>query len=140
MDKETSSRVSSIAGTILAQLRRNPDHNSIAISREDAEALAGSALSQDQTPGQAAPKGDFLSRLKDEREDLERRLIALNSYLSNNPGKPYPRHASMLVEQAKLMSDLLAVIDERLADIGISQRSELSGAEGEDTDAEGNDR
>jgi uncharacterized protein YjiS (DUF1127 family) len=80
-------------------------------------------MSQDETPGQEKPTGDFHSRLKDEREDLDRRLTALNSYLTHNPGHPNPRHNAMLVEQARLMSELLAVIDERLCDIAISERS-----------------
>jgi hypothetical protein len=88
-----------------------------------AKTLAASCMSQDETPGQEKPKGDFHSRLKDEREDLDRRLTALNSFLTHNPGKPSPRHNLMLVEQARLMSELLAVIDERLCDIEISKRS-----------------
>lgn len=69
------------------------------------------------------PAGDFYSRLKKERDDLDERLIALNSYLTNNPGHPNPRHRSMLEEQSRLMSDLLAVLDERICDIDISRRS-----------------
>lgn len=126
MDKETSSRVSTIAGQVM-NLEPAVEGASVSVTEYNAlldlaQTLAGSCMSQDQTPGQAAPKGDFLSRLKDEREDLERRLIALNSYLSNNPGKPNPRHNAMLNEQSKLMSDLLAVIDERLCDLEISNR------------------
>jgi hypothetical protein len=89
---------------------------------DHAKTLAGSCMSQDEHAG-SAPTGDFRTRLKNEREDLDRRLTALNSYLMHNPGHPSPRHNAMLVEQARLMSELLAVIDERICDIGITDRS-----------------
>lgn len=129
MNKETSSRVSTIAARHIAF----DVDNFVGIAEgstdkvqefcSDVRSLAASCMSQDETPGQEKPAGDFHTRLKDEREDLDRRLIALNSYLTHNPGKPSPRHNLMLVEQARLMSELLAVIDERLCDIGISERS-----------------
>lgn len=120
MSKETSSRVSGIAAKIMRHEPATPQTLSVGSFNEllgDAKILAGSCLSQDETPGQQQPKGDFLSRLKDEREDLERRLIALNSYLAHNPGHPNPRHNAMLTEQARLMSELLSVLDERLSDL-----------------------
>lgn len=129
MDKETSSRVSTIAGPYVhfgqADLQvamRNDQSQSELVTA--IRAMAGSCMSQDQTPGQEQPKGDFYSRLKDEREDLDRRLIALNSYITHNPGHPSPRHHNMLERQAMLMSEFLAVLDERIADIEISRRSE----------------
>lgn len=120
MNKETSSRVSTIAARIM---RMTPEETNDPDLLTAAKTLAASCMSQDETPGQEKPAGDFLSRLKDEREELDRRLTALNSFLTHNPGKPSVRHNLMLVEQARLMSELLAVIDERLCDIGISERS-----------------
>jgi uncharacterized protein YjiS (DUF1127 family) len=127
MNKQTSSRVSTIAAQVLSishvEAGENVDGNDYNDLLDHAKTLAGSCMSQDETPGNAQPAGDFHSRLKEERADLERRLIALNSYLSHNPGHPNPRHNAMLTEQARLMSELLAVLDERLCDIGISERS-----------------
>lgn len=128
MNKETSSRVSSIAGEILnvEPIDRDASKNEFNILLEKAQTLAGSALSQDKTPGQETAAGDFFTRLKDEREDLDRRLTALNSYLNSPIGHKEtvtPWHRKMLEEQSRLMSDLLAVLDERIADIEISRRS-----------------
>jgi uncharacterized protein YjiS (DUF1127 family) len=122
--KETSARISHIAGVVMnatADGAETPEDFARLLA--DAKRLAGSCMSQDETPGQEKPKGDFHSRLKDEREDLDRRLTALNSYLTHNPGHPNPRHNAMLTEQARLMSELLAILDERLCDIAISERS-----------------
>jgi uncharacterized protein YjiS (DUF1127 family) len=134
MHKETSSRVSSIAARILnthqVSVVTNPSPGIPFIEKRlyddllnDAKTLAASCMSQDETPGQEKLAGDFHSRLKNERKDLDERLTALNSFLTHNPGHPNPRHHSMLREQARLMSELLAVIDERLCDIAISERS-----------------
>lgn len=53
MNKETSSRVSSIAGDILnvEPIDRDASKNEFNILLEKAKTLAGSALSQDETPG-----------------------------------------------------------------------------------------
>lgn len=75
------------------------------------------------------PAGDFYLRLKKERDDLDERLIALNSYLTNNPGRS--RFRSMLEERFRSMSDLLAVLDERICDIDISRRSSMENAHAE---------
>lgn len=53
MNKQTSSRVSSIASRLLSDLRNAPNAIHFALTRSDVEALAGSALSQDETPGQS---------------------------------------------------------------------------------------
>lgn len=143
MNKQTSSGVSTLAASILA-MQPAPegeeidgiDYNTLL---DHAKTLAGSAMSQDETPGQATPehaevKDDFLTRLKGERADLDARLSALTSKLQHNPGFPNPHHNDMLVRQAKLMSELLAVLDERIADIELSQRSSTD--EGEKFDGE----
>lgn len=142
MNKQTSSRVSTIAANILqiedwgdpAQVPATEYNNLLA----DAKILAGSVLSQDETPGQQnSDEPDFLVRLRGERADLDRRLSALTGYLSREPGKPNPRHNDMLVRKANLMSELLAVLDERIADIAISRRSGRSETEKtENTDGE----
>jgi hypothetical protein len=129
MTKETSSRVSTIASRLVHTTGDTIVHAyrggflKCQELADEIKILAGSCMSQDETPGQDKPAGDFHTRLKDEREDLDRRLTALNSYLMHNPGHPSPRHNAMLTEQARLMSELLAVIDERLCDIEISKRS-----------------
>lgn len=135
MNKETSSRVSTLAAEVLrttAPIAVGPNvSGGIEFIEkriyeellEKAKTLAASCMSQDETPGQEKPKGDFHSRLKDEREDLDRRLTALNSYLTHNLGKPNPRHYELLQRQAGAMSEYLVIIDERLADIAISERS-----------------
>jgi hypothetical protein len=138
MDRETSARVSGIASRLLnftttdflAIANGAPDYKGPTIGGfcDDVRTLAGSCMAQDETPGQEQPKGDFFSRLKDEREDLDRRLIALNSFLTHNPGHPNARHYEMLRKQATIMSELLSVLDERIADIEISRRSEINGA------------
>lgn len=76
MDKETSSRVSSIAGSILKLLTDNPDKDKFIIDRDDAAALAGSALSQDTTPGQTGKAGEsFIDRLHREAAESALRSI-----------------------------------------------------------------
>lgn len=61
MDKETSSRVSSIAGDLvnltLAQLLTKMENNPDVLVSQ-IRTLAGSALSQDETPGQSTGKTD----------------------------------------------------------------------------------
>jgi hypothetical protein len=125
MHKETSNRVGTIAGILehidVDTLRARANGDSTAqVLVDEIQALAGSCLSQVETK----PAGDFLSRLKEEREDLDRRLTALNSFLTNNPGHPNARHFEMLRKQSTIMSEFLSVLDERLADIEISKRSE----------------
>lgn len=134
MNKETSSRVSSIAARLVhvnAETIRivgtngsngpsdlaHPTPEKLA---EDIRTLAASALGQDEHAGQDKP--DFFTRLKDERDDLDRRLAALNSYLTHNPGHPSPAHAEMLKRQAVSMSELLAILDERIADIEATRK------------------
>jgi hypothetical protein len=141
MHKETSSRVSTIAARLVhltgdavcvlvhqhdagpGAAAVNADNSpTLATFVSDVRTLAASCMSQDETPGTDKPKGDFYSRLKDEREDLDRRLGALNSALTHNPGHPNARHFALLEMQSKRMTDLLAVLDERIADIEITRR------------------
>lgn len=128
--KETSSRVSTIAAGLtnfsppdLIAIVDSDEPDIIAEHCEKVRTLAACALSQDETPGQEKVSVNFFDRLKNEREDLDTRLIALNSYLTNNPGHPNARHRPMLVRQAELMSELLAVLDERICDLAIGARS-----------------
>jgi hypothetical protein len=141
MDKETSSRVSSIAGTILAQLRKNPDHNSVSLSREDAEALAGSALSQDQTPGQSGihPKPEefseaqvtldpvlhffHYSHLPPALQATSRAFFLLAAHVINT----VPRNAERTVALRKLLEAKDAAVRANLPAREIKQRTVASG-------------
>jgi Fe-S cluster assembly ATPase SufC len=128
MHKETSSRVSTIAANILqrepARGIASPEANYTAYNAllEKAKILAASCMSQDETPGQAIDKS-FIDRLRDERSDLSQKLEKLGTYI----GKGFPgaseRQKEMLVRQGTHMSEYLAVLDERIADLQISERS-----------------
>ncbi len=85
----------------------------------DVRSLAASCLTQ---APDTAPV-DFLTRLKIERGDLDTRLGKLAVFLGNGAKGVTPRHRDMLNEQSKLMSDLLAVLDERIADLEIERRN-----------------
>lgn len=117
--EETSSRVASIAGRIMnmtAEETTDPDLLTAA------KTLAGSALTQ------VADKPlDFRGRLVQKRDDLDARLIKLNAYLADGAADASPRHREMLREQSKHMSDLLTVLDERIADLHIDDRSSTAG-------------
>lgn len=141
MDKETSPHVSSIAAKVLnLELFDLPAEcqncDTIRVLLRDAKTLAGSCMSQDETPGQEKAPDDFFTRLKNERDDLDGRLSKLALYLGNGAPGTTPRHREMLNEQSRLMSDLLVVLDERIADIEISKRSDTSGDETENNHAE----
>jgi len=128
--KETSPRVSSIAAGILRMkpMTVSPDREPVREFNdllEKAKTVAGSALSQDETPGQQELVTNFFTRLKDEREDLDWRLAALNSYGTRNPGHPNPHHHEMLKRQAGHMNEYLAVLDEHIADIEMSRRAKM---------------
>jgi hypothetical protein len=130
MHKETSSRVSTIAANILqrepARGIASPEANFTAYNAllEKAKILAASCMSQDETPGQQPPNYlSFLDRLHEERNDLAEKLEKLGTYI----GKGFPgaseRQKEMLVRQGSIMSEYLAVLDERIADLAISERS-----------------
>ncbi len=117
--EETSARVASIGGRYLGFNRAKFDAIVLGTSDadiekfiDDVQALAGTATTQvaDKEPL------DFIGRLKLEREELDERLGKLAVYLGNGAPGASARQRSMLDEQSKLMSDLLAVLDERLAD------------------------
>ena len=66
MDKETSSRVSSIAGTIL---NSEPATDNVPATQynyllDQAKTLAGSALSQDETPGQMVSRSSDIKNFQ----------------------------------------------------------------------------
>jgi hypothetical protein len=125
--KETLSRVSSIAAHYLKQNTREIEiliETNQAGVIEDIRTLAASCLSQDETSGQEKPTGDFFSRLKAERADLSGKLDGLSRFLRCGPGKGMDRHHWLMLErQGQIMSEYLAVLDERIADLQISQRS-----------------
>lgn len=88
-----------------------------------AKTLAGSCLSQDETPGQEKAPNDFLTRLTLERAGLSGKLDALTLFLSRGQIPVTDRQKELLEAQRIHMSEYLAVLDARLADLGISERS-----------------
>lgn len=130
--KETSSRVSSIAANILnmgEQATTIPNHDLFNALLRDAKSLAGSCMSRDETPGQEPI--DFLGRLKHEREQLNSRLEKLTNFLATGyPRKASPIQMELLEAQRIHMSEYLAVLDARLADMGIIERSAPVGSDG----------
>lgn len=129
--KETSSRVSSIAASWLDtnadEIRANFNNDDYIETLADVvRTLAGSALSQDETSGQSEAKGDFFDRLKAEREELYTRMRNLGKFMSADKKSAIlsDSHAKLLGRQLTLMHNLLSVLDERIADIEISRRSE----------------
>lgn len=127
--EETSSRVSSIAAAILSfEPVTGPNSDEYNDLLEKAKTLAGSCLSQDETPGQEPI--DFLGRLQHEREQLNGRLEKLTNFLATDyPRKASPIQMELLEAQRIHMSEYLAVLDARLADLGISERSKIPGGE-----------
>lgn len=141
--RETSSRVSTIASQLtdfdseqfMALADGEPGRRA---EREEfcehVRALAGSALSQDETPGQVEEKifDNLFTRLKAERDELDDRLGKLVLFIGKGALGTTSRHRAMLNEQSKLMSDLLAVLDERICDLDVAGR----GTGGEISDGE----
>lgn len=128
MDRETSSRVSSIASNILqrepAQGIASPEANVSAYNSllADAKILAGSCLSQDETTGQEPI--DFIGRLKHERAQLSDRLDKLTNFIASEGFRKLAQVQKELLEAQRIhMGEYLHVLDTRLADLGISQRS-----------------
>jgi hypothetical protein len=124
MDKETSSRVSSIASTILSL---NPVDNTTDVDGDDynvlldqAKILAGSCLSQDETPGQfptSDGKPGFIDRLKMEHAHLSGALDTLTIFIGHDmPGvSPYQR--DLLTVQHSAMTVYLRVLQMRLTNL-----------------------
>lgn len=124
MNKETSSRVSTIAAKIMRAKPRNmgnTEDQHFNELLEDAKTLAGSCMSQDETPGRAPET--FIDRLQRERDDLDDRLGKLVDFLNKGAPGATPRHIQMLGEQNRCMSEYLEILDERLSDLKISERS-----------------
>lgn len=122
--EETSSRVSSIAAAILSfEPVTGPNSDEYNDLLEKAKTLAGSCLSQDETPGQATVK-TFLDRLHEERDDLAEKLEKLTEDLASDKFNIIWTTQRVLLEAQRIhMSEYLAVLDARLADLGISERS-----------------
>lgn len=101
-------------------IARNPaNHDDIWLVAADYFAANFEPL--DPTPDN--PLESFTDRLKAERDELDERLGKLALFLGHGAPGTTQRHRAMLNEQSRLMSDLLAVIDERLADLQIEARS-----------------
>lgn len=121
MNKETSSRVSSIAAAILrAPLRKVGDASEEHFNEllSDAKILAGSVLSQDETPGQEP--STWLDRLKLEHAGISGKLDALTFLLARgNPEIPAEQIALMEVQHStmavykRVLEIRLSMIDEK---------------------------
>lgn len=124
--KETSSRVSTIASDVLRTQPLTANHGNLVPLfnklLEHAKTLAGSCMSQDETPGKEPL--DFLGRLHVERNDLAEKLGKLTTFLAGDSFRRLPAIQRELLEAQRIhMSEYLAVLDARLADLGISERS-----------------
>lgn len=121
MDKETSSRVSSIAAHILKlepfQPTSDVDAEDYNILLDQAKTLAGSALSQDETPGQTTAPGNFIDRLKNEHDELTTRVNALKYFLIHNHGGPSLTQRALLDVQLLTMGIYQRILKMRLDDL-----------------------
>lgn len=121
MDRETSSRVSSIASEVLRTkpLDLNGTSNAQPLFNkllDHAKILAGSCLSQDQTPGQEPL--NFLARLKREREDLADKVSRLGNFIDRGSPGVEDDHRELLHIQHSAMTSYLKILDLRLAIFG----------------------
>lgn len=126
MDKETSAQVSSIASEILhttAPITAGPDTGGMQfIERRlyddllaKAKTLAGSALSQDETPGRQPTT--FLDRLKMEHAHLSGALDALTIFIGRDMPGASPHQRDLLTVQHSAMTVYLRVLQMRLTNL-----------------------
>lgn len=132
MDKQTSSRVSTIAAKVLRAKPRTVGDASEAYFNEllaDAKILAGSCMSQDETPGQG-PVTTFLDRLKTEHAQLSGRHDALTLTLSRETPQIPPKQRKLLEAQFIAMTEYRRILEMRLAliDTDTSVEDEADGA------------
>lgn len=124
MDKETSAHVSSIASrflnlkpTDLVELIDSREPDDLAEFCTDIRTLAGSALSQDQTPGQDKLPDDFLGRLKREHAELSGRRDALTLFLGREHPEVSEKQIELLGNQASAMSVYRNILKQRIDDL-----------------------
>ena len=123
MNKETSSRVSSIASRYLnysvGDLRDDAgqpeDH--IQTVCDEIQTLAGSALSQDETPGHEPAPQDFFTRLKLEYAQLSGMLDALSLFLGRDHPEISDDQMALLRAQHSIMLAYKYVLKLRITDI-----------------------
>jgi hypothetical protein len=58
-----------------------------------------------------------------ERKELDERVTKLAAFMTNGAPGTTPLHKEMLGRQLIAMSEYLAILDERLTDLGIAERS-----------------
>lgn len=122
MNKETSSRVSTIAAEVLSYEHSTDitvgagTYNALL---EKAKTLAGSCMSQDETAGQVpAHEPNFIERMQIERNELEGRLNKLAAMLAGDkPHNITSKHWELLKQQLIPMSEYLVTLDARIADL-----------------------
>lgn len=124
MDKETSSRVSGLAAAYMQVtgeklVRMTADD--MEGTANDIRTLAGSALSQDQTPGQVTGKAgeSFIDRLNREAAELSGRIDALSLFIQRGrmaTGVSKLQWA-MLTVQLDAMRAYQRILNLRLADL-----------------------
>lgn len=128
MNKQTSSRVSSIAGrlqhltldtvrVLVHQHDNDTRENTPTLENlvSDIHALAGSALSQDETPGQEPT--NFLDRLKCERGDLNVKVTKLEHFIERGCPGISDAQRQLLDVQFSAMTAYLHTLDMRLTDM-----------------------
>jgi hypothetical protein len=123
MVKETSSAISTLASHVLqmdpttATSVSDTQFNQLLRS---AKTLAGSALSQDETPGQEPET--FLHRLKRERANLSGKLDALTLFLRTHVPSVSATQRHLLDSQHAAMTLYLKTLDLRLEDLALQPR------------------
>lgn len=123
-NKQTSSTVSAIAAAMLNLTRSeltaiaNEDDGAKTIDGflKEIKTLAGSALSQDETPaGSTSDPETFKDRLERERADLAGRYAKLQKFLDvGTPGVEDEIQKDLLNAQAAAMGTYLTILDARL--------------------------
>lgn len=125
MDKETSSAVSTLAAEFinfrplnLTEIIDSREPDLLAEFCTKVRTLAGSAMSQDQTPGQGEIADGFLGRLKKEHSDLSNRYDRLAQFLrSEISGDVSDRQIELLGNQAAAMAIYRNVLQLRIDDL-----------------------
>jgi hypothetical protein len=119
MDKETSARVSTIAANVLDLEPFTVDTIPASVYNgllTDAKSLAGSCMSQDETPGQFAEE-TWIDRLHREFEELQARLQKLSGFLIRGAPGISDEQRELLNCQQDAMRLYHAVLKMRLKDL-----------------------
>ena len=123
MDKETSNRVSSIAAKLInitpamLDTLSSSEKPELEILCAEIRALAGSALSQDETSGQEPRVFGFINRLKAEHAHLSEKLDVLTTFIGRGMPNVSNAQQQLLSVQHGAMTVYLRILQMRLADL-----------------------